>query len=47
MASLLCVSASERNNQKKMVKGTKSQKGFLDERLFTVDKDLSGLRGRT
>jgi hypothetical protein len=29
-----------------MVKGTKRRKGFLEERLFAVDRDLSALRGR-
>jgi hypothetical protein len=29
-----------------MVKATGRLKGFLEERLFTGDKDLSALRGR-
>jgi hypothetical protein len=45
-ASLLRVSPSERNDQNKMVKGTKKRKGFLEEPLFTVDKELSPLKER-
>lgn len=40
------LSPSERNDQNKGVKDTRRRKGFLEERLFTVDEAPLGVEGK-